>query len=97
MDDLVQWLRAQLDEEEQIARRDYQAANAATDLEAAVAAREVLTRIAEIRQELDPHRPESGQHPDFCGYDKRELPCRALRLLALPYAARPGYREEWRP
>ncbi|MFE7236113.1 DUF6221 family protein [Streptomyces sp. NPDC057596] len=24
-------------------------------------------------------------------------PCTTLRLLALPYADRPGYREEWRP
>lgn len=24
-------------------------------------------------------------------------PCPTLRLLALPYADRPGYREEWRP
>lgn len=24
-------------------------------------------------------------------------PCATLRLLALPYADRPGYREEWRP
>jgi hypothetical protein len=26
-----------------------------------------------------------------------ELPCDHLRLMALPYADRPGYREEWRP
>ena len=25
------------------------------------------------------------------------FPCPTLRLLALPYADRPGYREEWRP
>ncbi|WP_075737515.1 DUF6221 family protein [Streptomyces acidiscabies] len=25
------------------------------------------------------------------------FPCTTLRLLALPYADRPGYREEWRP
>ncbi|MFD8254950.1 DUF6221 family protein [Streptomyces werraensis] len=24
-------------------------------------------------------------------------PCKTVRLLALPYADRPGYREEWRP
>lgn len=29
-----------------------------------------------------------------CGYD---LPCSTLRLLALPYASHPDYREEWRP
>ncbi|MFI1701978.1 DUF6221 family protein [Streptomyces bobili] len=26
-----------------------------------------------------------------------DWPCLTLRLLAAPYAARPGYREEWRP
>jgi Family of unknown function (DUF6221) len=26
-----------------------------------------------------------------------EMPCDHLRLLALPYVDRPGYREEWRP
>jgi hypothetical protein len=26
-----------------------------------------------------------------------EYPCRTLRLLALPYAEHPDYREEWRP
>ncbi|MER6533001.1 DUF6221 family protein [Streptomyces sp900105755] len=25
------------------------------------------------------------------------FPCQTLRLIALPYADRPGYREEWRP
>jgi hypothetical protein len=25
------------------------------------------------------------------------MPCRTLRLLALPYADHPDYREEWRP
>lgn len=26
-----------------------------------------------------------------------QLPCLTLRLLALPFADRPGYREEWKP
>lgn len=29
--------------------------------------------------------------------DVKVLPCPTLRLMALPYADRPGYREEWRP
>jgi hypothetical protein len=29
--------------------------------------------------------------------DWPDSPCRTLRYLALPYADRPGYREEWRP
>lgn len=39
-----------------------------------------------------------------CGFDSDEEPvtthveqCPILRALALPYADRPGYREEWRP
>jgi hypothetical protein len=28
---------------------------------------------------------------------REEEPCPTLRLLALPHADRPGYREEWRP
>jgi hypothetical protein len=29
--------------------------------------------------------------------DGEPFPCRTLRLLALPYGDRPGYRAEWRP
>jgi hypothetical protein len=29
--------------------------------------------------------------------DVKVLPCPTLRYLALPYADRPGYRDEWRP
>jgi hypothetical protein len=43
------------------------------------------------------HKPESGQHPDFCGHDLRELPCPTLRALALPYADHPDYLPEWKP
>lgn len=57
----------------------------------------VLRETDGKRQALALHRPEPGQHPDFCGYDKHELPCRPLRLLALPYADRDGYQESWRP
>lgn len=31
------------------------------------------------------------------GPDAQGWPCLTLRLLALPYANRPGYRSEWRP
>jgi len=42
----------------------------------------VLRRIAADRKQLALHRAEPGQHPDFCGYDKHQLPCPGLRLLA---------------
>ena len=50
----------------------------------------VLRRITADRATLDLHRPEPGQHPDFCGYDKHQLPCPGLRLLAEGY----GWTEE---
>jgi hypothetical protein len=49
------------------------------------------------RRILDLHDREPGQHPDFCGHDKHELPCPTLRLLMLPFADLPGYRPEWAP
>lgn len=57
----------------------------------------VLREIDAKRRELALHGPEEGQHPDFCGYDRHELPCPSQRNLALPYADWPGYRDEWRP
>lgn len=37
---------------------------------------------------------EQWRHPSTEYFDER--PCETLRLLALPYADRPGFREEWR-
>lgn len=54
----------------------------------------VLAEVEAKRRILDEHE---GVHT--CGdrtYDFREW-CPTLRALALPYAGRPGYREEWRP
>jgi len=56
-----------------------------------IAEREVKRRIVAL------HSAESGQHPDFCGHDLRELPCPTLRFLALPYADHPDYQPEWKP
>lgn len=57
----------------------------------------VLRQVDAMRAIVRLHQPEPGQHPDFCGHDLREMPCPTLRALALPYADRPGYRDEWRP
>jgi hypothetical protein len=55
------------------------------------------------------HEPWSGGYEcptcaEGAGQDHGEIvvehmhsPCPTLRFLALPYADRPGYREEWRP
>jgi hypothetical protein len=61
----------------------------------------VLREIDAKRQIIDLHRSgqhhqcRTGEHDD--GYAKWVGICTTLRLLALPYADRPGYRNEWRP
>lgn len=56
---------------------------------------EVLARIAADRQILALH---SGDRDWPCQEGNYVYePCATLRLLALPYAYRPSYREEWKP
>lgn len=40
---------------------------------------------------------DSGWAGCVDGHSRVALPCPTLRLLALPYSDRPGYRPEWRP
>ncbi|MFF1297942.1 MULTISPECIES: DUF6221 family protein [unclassified Streptomyces] len=60
------------------------------------------------RQQLDEHQDVNdgscgtcvdGQwgYPTHGGSTPQRYPCRTLRLVALPYADRPGYLESWRP
>ncbi|PZG12957.1 hypothetical protein C1I95_24760 [Micromonospora craterilacus] len=59
-------------------------------------------RLAELdaaRRILDLH-PNAGLRsaPESCGScASYPGPCDTLRLLALPHAGQPGYRDEWRP
>lgn len=157
MDDLVTWLRAQLDDDERVARM---AADGPWCREGAgqivggpggqflIAARSqawngdhiarhdparVLVEVDAKRRILDEHLPEwrtvewphdqngrgeaqacrrcqtvehttwnppigeAGVLPEGFVTPYVLAPCLTLRLLALPYAGRPGYREEWRP
>ncbi|WP_406365238.1 DUF6221 family protein [Streptomyces sp. NBC_00645] len=60
---------------------------------------------ARVLREIDAKRRILAEHAlngwvcDTCdnGEVDQTFPCPTLRLLALPYADRPGYREEWRP
>jgi hypothetical protein len=149
MDELVQWLRAQLDEDERIARAaswtdDANAWHAepspfgARDsgqrwyvedaMDDGVVSRvdpvasddegvarhiaehdpaRVLLEIDAKRRIVECHEPwVAGNGDTICGRCGREhvdgrpgghFPCGTLRLLALPYADRTGYRDEWRP
>lgn len=90
MDELVTWLRARLDDDERVARAatywgDLPLGHLASDLEAHLIhwmPPRVLAEVEAKRRILDAYEDETGY---------------LLRLLALPYADRPGYREEWRP
>ncbi|CAL9502776.1 DUF6221 family protein [Streptomyces sp. enrichment culture] len=151
MDELVEWLRTQLDEDERVAREaaHYEAGNWTTEdgypvsvadelpeqadtFERVVVFDEgspseeqarhiarhdparVLREVDAKRRLLDLHQPtmNPGRDSDdddpatwlpVCSTCQVEIarpgdwPCEHLRLLALPYADRPGYREEWRP
>ena len=65
----------------------------------------VLAECAAKRRIIDEHHKveEYADPITFCsacgGHPSHgsDWPCYTLRLLALPYADRPGYREEWRP
>jgi hypothetical protein len=91
MDELITWLRAQLDEDEANLRAGL-AEYAETNREA-----EFRFRLAEVdakRRILDEHA-ERGGTCTACSW--QGAPCHTVRLLALPYADRPGYQEGWRP
>ncbi len=62
----------------------------------------VLADVAAKRAILDAHEEltigccntcTEGMHSS----EHQSWPCATVRLLALPYADQPGYREEWRP
>ncbi|WP_318203017.1 DUF6221 family protein [Streptomyces sp. SCL15-4] len=66
--------------------------------------RRVLREIDAKRRLLELHAPGQMEYVDgdvcmVCDVRGEEpfYPCATVRLLALPYAGRPGYREEWRP
>ncbi len=130
MDDLVQWLRAMLDDDEQIARRatarqpggeswvyGSEGVRASSGLGVATRAvpvhgehiarhdparvlreieakRRILNEIVPRMNQMDDQlEAEFGTPSNPDPYESENL----LRLLALPYADRPNYREEWAP
>ena len=60
-----------------------------------------LDRLAADRQILALHHPNGRNILGYPVCDActplKPTPCPTVRLLALPYADRPGYQEEWRP
>jgi hypothetical protein len=119
MDELVVWLRAQLDEDERIAREAggddwrqrghpsetvavYDSNGAPVVYDEGAPSDEQQEHIAthdpaRVLREIDAKRRIIGRinsHAAVMGWD--EVHGDLLRSLALPYADRPGYREEWR-
>ncbi|MBA4865942.1 hypothetical protein H1V43_32280 [Streptomyces sp. PSKA54] len=142
MDDLVQWLRAQLDEDERVARgcsgrawwehpknwvsapplnrialvvhdgdrghvvrhdparvlREIDAKRGIVGLYASALEERAALR-ARMREVIHVDPDEFGrlhrQESELIESAERMLP--VVRLLAVPYADQPGYREEWRP
>lgn len=47
----------------------------------------------------EPQGPQFSAYCDLCGWaaDDPLSACETVRLLALPFADRPGYRQEWAP
>lgn len=147
MDDLAEWLRAQLDEDERIARvashvlRDgahwsldewhgreqphsliaqgtaeqpvalghFTADPVPTEQALHIAAWDPARVLAEIdvkkrlaRRVHKRRRAPDWDEPGVIGFECMQCcdgpwPCQTLRLIALPYAGREGYRPEWAP
>jgi hypothetical protein len=61
----------------------------------------VLAEVEAKRELVEEHQPAAYGECRTCrepGLDRNQAaPCLTLRLLALPYADHPDYREEWRP
>lgn len=107
MDELVTWLRAQLDDDERVARQ-VMAEPVGFYIEAETDATNIMTVGAYIHRwtpkrvlaEVDAKRRVIETCAFWLYEDDRGIdPCASstLRLLALPYADRPGYLDEWRP
>lgn len=102
MDDLITWLRARLDEDEQDAP-------AVDDISERYNPARVLADVAAKRAIFDLHaaypQPQVMARGEIiacsmCGSvddSPVDWPCDTVKLLAAAYADHPDYREEWRP
>jgi len=128
VDDLVQWLRAQLDEDaaralaalseldgpelgadweydgryvSTVRERTMVAVGSQDFMGPTVGAHIAAHDPARVLREIDAKRRavdylvEEIENAEVWWYDDKLIP--VLKLLALPYADRPGYREEWAP
>lgn len=103
----VTWLKAQIDEDERVVWAAcmhiddcndsgfYERFNNERVLAEIDAKRRILDLHHETEMESEPDHDRLGAGCAECHHF--DWPCDTIRLLALPYAGRDGYREEWRP
>jgi hypothetical protein len=106
VDELIAFVRAALDEDERVAlacpdKTWPQIGNGAgAEHIARWDPARVLAEVEAKRRILDEHDPSPTTKtccPTCRDYDEPiQAPCPTVRLLAQPYADRPGWREEWR-
>ena len=101
---LVDFLRARLDEEQQSALAQWSTGPSRHLRGSVPPSRYATPEVAEV--EIDAKRRivdlHTGEHEcprdgDNCGYWHEDEACTTLRLIALPYAQHPDYRQEWKP
>jgi hypothetical protein len=97
MDDMVTWLRGQLDEDERVAQAQVDA-GLWSDTEPQpprwLAEVDAKRRIIDARDEAARHAQADFDHVLEGNTDAMNY---CVKCIALPYAGRAGYREEWRP
>lgn len=109
VEELTTWLHSWYDGDERVARQALGEISPPVDApvtpcEAHIAAwapERVLVELALKRHILGLHQQShlpGGVPAGNCASCRHESwPCLTVRLLALPYADRPGFRAEWRP
>lgn len=98
MSELVEFLKARLDEDEQVAKATvmdgisfWTAQDSWLGLAAPVVAHAQRHDPARVLAEVEAKRLQLALHKEC------DASCYVVRVLALPYASHPDYREEWRP
>lgn len=112
MTDLVEFLRARLDEDAEVANATRKFEQRVPHTEQWFASHSnAITSMAPHRAvaEVEAKRRLLGSHYDYRGVctrcfdwqnkpvEREPFPCEVVRLLALPYADHPDYDESWRP
>lgn len=96
MNELVDWLRAQLDEDERAIEASRMGDDPEWWMPTWLTADRLLVEVEAKRRILDEH-DEAFAQPWVVMGEAQAVMARVVRVLALPYADRAGYRAEWRP